>query len=253
MIETHCHLDYLKSAPIPDIIKQAQDLGVEKMVTISVEPGNFSHASELAGQYPNVYCTQGVHPHQAILYTDEVEQDLKYRLSTGTKIVAVGEIGLDYHYMKSPQEKQKSAFKKQIALALEHDLPVVIHSRDADEDTMNILSSHKGELKGVIHSFTAGKELAELALNSGFYLGFNGIITFKNAANVRDIVAMAPLQNILLETDSPFLAPVPHRGKENTPCLLPFVAEAVANIKSLPLEQVVEQTSINAQTLFQFP
>ena len=251
MIETHCHLDYLKSAPVPEIVEKANELGIEKMITISVEPGNFTIVSELAKQYPNVYCTQGVHPHQANLYTEDVHQQLNDRLPTLPKVVAVGEIGLDYYYLKSPKEDQRNAFEKQIALALEHDLPVVIHSRDADEDTIDILSGHP-ELRGVIHSFTAGKALAEHALANGFYLGFNGIITFKNAANVRDVLSFVPLESILLETDSPFLAPVPHRGKENTPCLLPFVAQAVADIKSLSLERVVEQTNRNAETLFCF-
>ena len=251
MIETHCHLDYLKSTPIPEVVKKALELGIQKMITISVEPGNFNAASDLAEQYSSVYCTQGVHPHQASLYTEDVEQQLRRRLTTLPKVVAVGEIGLDYHYMKSPKENQKKAFEKQIAIALDHKLPVVIHSRDADEDTMEILSRHTG-LKGVIHSFTAGKELAEYALVNDLHLGFNGIITFKNAKNVRDVLSFIPLESILLETDSPFLAPVPHRGKENTPCLLPFVASAVAEIKSLSLECVIEQTNKNAEELFCF-
>ena len=252
MIETHCHLDYLKSSPVPEIIQQAKNLGVEKLITISVEPDNFSIASDLAKQYDNVYCTQGVHPHQANLYTPEVDQDLNHRFPELPKAVAVGEIGLDYHYLKSPKETQRQAFEKQIAIALKHNLPVVIHSRDADDDTIEILSRYRGSLRGVIHSFTAGKELAEFAIDNNFCLGFNGIITFKKADNVREIVSLAPLEHILLETDSPFLAPVPHRGKENTPCLLPLVAEAVANIKSLDIEEVIEQTNTNAQELFQF-
>ena len=251
MIETHCHLDYLKSAPACDIIEKAKDLGIEKMITISVEPSNFAIVSNLAEQYPDVYCTQGVHPHQANLYTEEVHQQLNERLSTLSKIVAVGEIGLDYYYLKSSKEDQQNAFEKQITLALNHNLPVVIHSRDADDDTIEILSGYP-DIKGVIHSFTAGKELAQYALAHDLYLGFNGIITFKNASNVRDILSFVPLENILLETDSPFLAPVPHRGKENTPCLLPFVAKAVADIKSLSLESVVEQTTQNAKKLFCF-
>ena len=252
MIETHCHLDYLKSLPIGNIVEQAHNLGIEKMITISVEPGNFSAASELAEQYPDVHCTQGVHPHQAVLYTDEVHQNLRQRLSDLSKVVAVGEIGLDYHYLKSPKETQCEVFERQITLALDKQLPVVIHSRDADEDTMKILAHHKGSLRGVIHSFTAGRKLADFALENGFYLGFNGIITFKNAENVREILSLAPLENILLETDSPFLAPVPHRGKENTPLLLPLVAKAVADIKSLPLQEVINQTDDNARALFRF-
>ena len=252
MIETHCHLDYLKSSPIHKIIEQAEILGIEKMITISVEPSNFSAASDLANRYSNVYCTQGVHPHHANLYTTKVNQDLNSRLSTLPKVLAVGEIGLDYHYLKSPKKEQLNAFEEQIILSLKHNLPVVIHSRNADQDTIDILSRYNNSLRGVIHSFTAGQELAEFALDAGFHLGFNGIITFKNANDVRDILSLTPPENILLETDSPFLAPVPHRGKENTPCLLPLVAKEVAKIKSIPLEQVVKQTNANAEKLFQF-
>ena len=252
MIETHCHLDYLQNSPVSEIIEQSKELGVEKIITISVEPANFSNAADLAKKYSNVYCTQGVHPHHANLYTTEICKDLNSRLSTLTKVVAVGEIGLDYHYLKSPKEDQIKAFKSQIELSLKHNLPVVIHSRDADEDTIKILSRYDSSLRGVIHSFTADKPLAEYALSNNFYLGFNGIITFKNASNVREILSLTPLENILLETDSPFLAPVPHRGKENSPCLLPFIAEAVAKIKSVPLEQVIEQTNANANKLFEF-
>ena len=252
MIETHCHLDYLKNTPVPEIIAQAEELGVEKLITISVEPDNFSTVSGLAKKYSNVYCTQGVHPHHANLYTGKVCQVLDSRLSTLTKVVAVGEIGLDYHYLKSPKKDQIKAFISQIELSLKYDLPVVIHSRDADEDTIETLSPYRDSLRGVIHSFTADKKLAEYALANNLYLGFNGIITFKNAANVREILSFAPLKNVLLETDSPFLAPVPHRGKENSPCLLPLVAEAVAKIKSIPLRQVEQQTTTNAEQLFQF-
>ena len=252
MIETHCHLDYLKNTPVPEIIAQAKELGVEKLVTISVEPDNFSAASDLAKKYSHVYCTQGVHPHHANLYNPDVSQNLNSRLSALPKVVAVGEIGLDYYYLKSPKEAQLNAFRKQLDMSLKYNLPVVIHSRNADEDTMDVLSHYDRSLRGVIHSFTAGKKLAQYALANGFYLGFNGIITFKNAANVREVLEITPLENVLLETDSPFLAPVPHRGKENSPCLLPLVAKAVAQIKSIPLERVVEQTSTNAEKLFRF-
>ena len=252
MIETHCHLDYIKTAPVPQIIEQAKELGVKKFVTISVEPDNFSTVAHLAKKYADVYCTQGVHPHHANLYTPEISQNLDGRLSTLSKVVAVGEIGLDYYYLKSPKEDQLNAFGEQLNLSLKHKLPVVIHSRDADEDTMDILANYDRSLRGVIHSFTAGKKLAQYALANDFYLGFNGIITFKNAANVREILSLTPVENILLETDSPFLAPVPHRGKENSPSFLPCVAEAVAKIKSIPLKKVLEQTSANAENLFQF-
>lgn len=163
---------------------------------------------------------------------------------------AVGEIGLDYHYNNSPIDVQKKVFEKQLQLACDLDLPVVIHTREADEDTRDILKNFIPHLKrkGVLHSFTSGRALAEYALSEGFYLGFNGIITFKKAENVQEVVQITPLEQILLETDSPFLTPVPHRGKENAPYYLPFIAQKVAELKGETIEKIlpiVYQNSLN--------
>jgi len=168
-------------------------------------------------------------------------------------MVAVGEIGLDYHYNNSPREIQRKVFEKQLQIAADTDLPVIIHTREADEDTKSILKNFSPHLKkkGVIHSFTSGKELAEWVLNENFYLGFNGIVTFKKAENVQEIVKMSPLERILLETDAPFLTPVPHRGKENAPHYLPFVAQKIADLKGITARELEEQTLQNAYNCFQ--
>jgi TatD DNase family protein len=168
--------------------------------------------------------------------------------------VAIGEIGLDYHYSKSPHDEQRQAFEEQLQIAIDFNLPVVIHSRDADEDTMAILKNFSSTLKrkGVIHSFTSGLKLAELAIKENFYLGFNGIITFKNAENVRDALRLTPVEKILLETDSPFLTPDPYRGMENAPYYLPFIAEKIAEVKNLELTSVLEHAYKNSIDLFHF-
>lgn len=251
IIETHCHLDYLKSKPLDEIVQEAMDTGIEKIITISVEPDNFDSALSIAEKYEEVYFTQGIHPHDAKLIKVDSLQIIEER-TKHEKMVAVGEIGLDYHYDNSPREKQKEVFKQQLEIAIKSDKPVVIHSRDADEDMIAILSEYAPRMarKGVIHSFTSGEELAKKALELGFYLGFNGIITFKSAQNVRDIVSLCPLERALLETDSPFLTPVPYRGKENSPAKLPHILEKIAEIKNIAPEKVQETCYQNSLDLF---
>lgn len=248
-IETHCHLDYLKALPLEEIREKIKEAGITKVVTIGVDPENLDGVLNLSHTYPEVYFTQGIHPHDAKNAT-EIEFNKISERSSLPKMVAVGEIGLDYHYNNSPQDVQKEVFEKQLQLACDHDLPVVIHTREADEDTKAILRNFSTTLKrkGVVHSFTSSLELAEFVLSEGFHIGFNGIITFKNAKNVQDVVVITPPERILFETDSPFLTPVPHRGKENAPYYLPFVAAKIAELKNLDLEELkklVFQNSLN--------
>jgi TatD DNase family protein len=251
MIETHCHLDYLKDLPLEEIRAKIKEAGIEKVVTIGVDPENLDKVLELSQLYPEVYFTQGIHPHDAKLFT-QVEFDKISTRAKEKKMVAVGEIGLDYHYNNSPPEIQREVFEKQLQIAVDQDLPVVIHTRDADEDTQAILKNFSTSLKrkGVIHSFTSSKELAEFVLDQGFYIGFNGIITFKKAENVQEVVKITPPERILFETDSPFLTPVPHRGKENAPYYLPFVAQKVADLKGLDLEPLKAQVLRNSLECF---
>ena len=252
LIETHFHLDYLKSLSPEEVLARARAVDVVKLITISVEPENFAVARSLASQFENLYCTQGVHPHDASKMTPEALQEMATHAREFDKCVGIGEIGLDYHYDHSPRDTQREVFRQQLRLACEQDLPVVVHSRDADEDTQAILQEFAPSLsrKGVIHSFTAGQKLAEFALEQGFCLGFNGIITFKNAQSVRDIVELAPVEQILIETDAPFLTPVPHRGKENGPCYLPLVAQKVAEIKGIELAELTPILWENSHRVF---
>lgn len=251
MIETHCHLDYLKAEPLEEILKKIKEAGITKVVTIGVDPLNLDKVMDLSNAYEQIYFTQGIHPHDAKEAT-EVEYNKIIARATMPKMVAVGEIGLDYHYNNSPPESQKLAFEKQLQIACDSDLPVVIHTRDADEDTKAILKNFSSTLKrkGVVHSFTSSLELAEFVLNEGFHIGFNGIITFKKAENVQEVVKITPAERILFETDSPFLTPVPHRGKENAPFYLPFVAAKIAELKGLNLEELKTQVYQNSLNCF---
>lgn len=251
IIETHCHLDYLKQMSLDDILNKSLENNIEKIITISVQPSNMDPVFEIANKYSNVFCSQGIHPHHANEYNDEVTTKILKRAKEN-KVIAVGEIGLDYYYNHSPREKQIEVFETQLQLACDLNLPVIIHTRDADEDTNAILKNFSSLLKskGVIHSFTSGRELAEFAISEGFKIGFNGIITFKKADNVREIVELTPVQNILFETDAPFLTPVPHRGKENAPFYLPHIADAIGKLKNINVNELSEVVYNNSKDLF---
>ncbi|TBW55492.1 TatD family deoxyribonuclease [Marinobacter halodurans] len=253
IIETHCHLDYLKDRPLAETLAEAQRVNVERVITIAVAPDNLATVRELTGEADWVYGTQGIHPHEAETYTDAVEAEIREHVG-GEKMVAVGEIGLDYFYDNADRTVQRDVFRRQLQIACDTDRPVVIHSREADDDTIGILKEFEGTLKrrGVIHSFTSGPGLARYALDQGWCLGFNGISTFNKAENVRDIIRMTPIEQLLLETDAPFLTPVPYRGRENAPFYIPFVAEKIAEVKVLPIEQVLTTTYANSLRTF-FP
>lgn len=257
IIETHFHLDMLKSAPREELVQKIQAQNIEKMITISTNPNNLDEVISITENFPAIYCTQGLHPHEGKEWNAQVREHVIANLKNShknKKIVAVGEIGLDYYYSKSPHDEQITAFEEQLQIAIDFNLPVVIHSRDADSDTIEVLKKYSPHMKrkGVIHSFTSGLELARFALNEGFYLGFNGIITFKNAENVRDALKITPIEKILLETDSPFLTPDPYRGVENAPYYLPFIAEKIAEIKEVSLDNLLDQTYKNSIALFKF-
>lgn len=251
IIETHCHLDYLKQAPLEDILKKSSEVGIEKIITIAVEPDNLDSVKELSERFEQVYFSQGIHPHDAKLADEQSFQKIESRVGD-SKMLAIGEIGLDYHYDNSPRDVQRVVFRRFLDMAIKHNKPVIIHARDADQDMIAILQEKAPMLKrkGVIHSFTSGPELAKEALKLGFYLGFNGIITFKKAEDVRKIVELCPMERILLETDAPFLTPVPHRGKENAPFYLPHILKMVAQIKGIAEQQVESMAYQNSLNLF---
>lgn len=253
LIETHCHLDYLEAEQLSATLQRARDVGIARIITIAVAPGNLDKVLTLAHSAEDIWGTQGVHPHEAESLSGDVLERI-HEQARDPRIVAIGEIGLDYFYDHADRRIQWQAFEQQLALAADLDLPVVIHTREADDDTRAILEGFRHSLrrKGVIHSFTSSLSLAEFCLEEGFMLGFNGITTFNRADNVREVVAATPLGQLLLETDSPYLTPVPFRGRPNAPCYLPFVAEKVAEIQGLDTEVLLEQVYRNSLSLF-FP
>ena len=250
-IDTHCHLDKLDSTPEEAII-EAKQAGVQRVVTVAVDELSLDFVSSMVQQFPEVYGSVGFHPHDAAELTEDLEQKIRKLALEEKKLIAIGETGLDYHYMYSSAEVQQQVFSKQLQLAVELSLPVIMHSREAETDTLNILQEIPVPPLGVAHSFTSSFEMAKTLIEMGWYIGINGIVTFKNAEDLREVVSWLPLDRLLLETDSPFLAPTPFRGKPNKPAHIPAIATFIAELRGISLEQLSEQTSANAQRLFYF-
>jgi TatD DNase family protein len=254
--DTHCHLDYLlKERPLEEILHECDLQNVKRVITIAVSSQNLSFVDETTKKNDHVFGSLGIHPHEADNTTEDVVELVENLCKNNNKIVAIGEIGLDYYYNKSTPEKQKVIFSAFLKLASRLNLPVIIHSRDADHDMAEILRTHAKNLtkKGVIHSFTSSPELAKEAIDLGMYLGFNGIITFKNAQNVRDVLLATPLERIVVETDAPFLTPIPFRGRTNFPYLVPLVAKYIAELKGVTEIEMLKILERNTTQLFFTP
>ena len=252
LIDTHCHLDFPDFAPEQaEVVARAHAGGVARMITISTHVTKFAQVSEIAGRYDNVFCTVGTHPNHVL---DEPEASLSeiVALARYEKCVGVGEAGLDYHYDRAPREIAHRVFRTHIAAARETGLPLVIHTRDADEDCAAILKDEmgKGAFPALLHCFTASRGLAETAVDLGLYISFSGVVTFKNSQALRDIARDVPLERLLVETDAPFLAPTPHRGKRNEPAYVADTARVLAEVKGLAEEDFARATTANALRLF---
>lgn len=245
-IDTHCHLSSSDYDDIDLVINENRKAGMEKIIVSACDKKDFEEAFLLSEKYKDVFLTIGYHPEYVddIVPADIAELDV---LLKKEKVVGVGEIGLDYHYTKDNREAQIALFEQQLALAEKNNLPVVIHSRDATEDTINTLKKYK--VKGVIHCFSGSLEVAEIYIRMGFKLGFGGVVTFSNS-NLYKVVEKIGLPNIVLETDSPYLAPVPYRGKQNSSKYVPVIAQKIADILGLSLEEVASVTTSNACELF---
>lgn len=249
-IDVHTHLNMIKGLTPEETIAEGQAAGVERFITIGTEPGDFPLVLDIARRhFPIVACTLGVHPHEGSMYDDSVEEFLEQNVDA-REVVAVGEIGLDYHYDQSPRDQQREAFRRQLDLAVRHGLPVEIHTRDAEADTIEILKDYKGKVGGVIHCFTGTMDLARAALDFGFDISFSGVVTFKNAEDLRSVVKFVPLDRLHVETDAPFLAPVPMRGKPNVPAYVVHTARAVASLKGVSEEELASATLANARRTF---
>ncbi|MEW6544084.1 MAG: TatD family hydrolase [Nitrospirota bacterium] len=255
LIDTHVHLDDSRyDGDREAVLDRAREAGVEVFVTIGCDLATSRAAVELAERHPFIYATIGVHPHEVRLIGDGWYDELR-RLAQHPKVVAYGEIGLDYHYNYSPPKLQRERFREQICLARDLGLPLVIHTREAQEDTIAILREERGDTAGgVFHCFSGDAWLAKGALDLGFCLSFSGIITFQNATTLREIAKTVPLDRLLIETDGPYLTPAPHRGKRNEPAYVKLVAEKIAEVTGAGSQEDIGRiTAQNARRLFKIP
>ena len=253
LVDHHCHLDFPAfEADRDGVVARAESAGVGILVSISTRIRRLDGLLAMVARYPNVYCSVGTHPHNAHEELDIPADEIARLAATSPKIVAIGEAGLDYFYDKSPREAQADGFRRHIAAARITGLPLEIHTRDADDDTIRILEDEtsKGPFKAILHCFTGGPELARRAVALGHYVSFSGVVTFKKSEALRAIAADVPLDRILVETDAPFLAPEPFRGRRNDPSLTEYVAQNAALVRQTTFEDIVAQSTKNARTLF---
>jgi TatD DNase family protein len=252
LVDSHCHLDFPDFAPDLDaIVQRAEAAGVGRIVTISTRVRRLEGLLAITSRFPNVYCSVGTHPHHAD-EEDGISADELIALTKHPKVIALGEAGLDYFYDKGSPEAQARGFRAHIAAARATGLPLVIHTRDADDDCKRILEEEvaKGPFKAVLHCYTGGRELAIRAVELGLMVSFTGILTFKNSQNLRDIAAELPADRLMVETDAPYLAPGKHRGKRNEPAFVVETARVLAETRGVSLEEISRQTTENFFRLF---
>jgi len=252
LVDSHCHLEFSDfETNFDDILHNAKANSVETMVTIGTKLSTFHKTLKVAAKTNNIFCTLGIHPNNS---AQEIECPSKYliALSHHPKIIGFGETGLDYHYEYTSKEVQTKSFINHIIAAQETGLPLIVHTRDADEDTVQILKDHQQikKFKCLIHCFTSSRWLAEECLKFGAYISISGIVTFKSAKEIQEVTRDLPLDRILIETDSPYLAPMPHRGKRNEPAFVKHTAEYIADLKNLTLEEIATATTNNFYELF---
>ncbi len=251
LVDSHCHLDYEPMADdVPGTIARARNAGVGTLLTIGTKLRDFARVRGIAEANDNVFCSVGVHPHEAA--NEAADTDRLLELAAHPKVVGIGECGLDYYYDRSPRDRQQENFRAHIRAASQAGLPLIVHTRDADEDMAEMLTEAKaaGPIKGVLHCFSSSKALADKAVDLGFYISISGIVTFKNAEALRDVIRTLPLERLLVETDSPFLAPVPMRGKPCEPAYVAHTAAKVAEIKGVSPDELARRTTANFFSLF---
>lgn len=253
IVDSHCHLNFKElSSQLEEVMQRAKSHDVHYMLTVNTKLEETQEIIDIAYRFPHVFASVGVHPCDVaahLAFSSDLKQKLCEWASLESKIVAFGETGLDYYYDESLKDLQHLFFETHLEAGVELNLPVIIHTRNADEDTLAIISHHPNA-KGVFHCFSGDIEFARKALEAGYYISFSGIITFKNATALRDVVSYVPLDRILVETDSPYLAPVPFRGKSNEPAFTKYVAEQIALVKDIPLADVAAATTSNFFHLF---
>lgn len=252
LIDTHTHIDMIEGISIDEVLENARQNGVEKLIVPCAYPKDVDKIYELSLKYKNVYGMLGVHPSEVKDWDDSLIDKIK-EYSKSNKIVAIGEIGLDYYWDKSFNDLQKEVFIKQIKLANELNLPISIHDREAHKDTFDILKEYNKNSTIVMHCFSGSVEFARECIKEGWYIALGGVVTFKNAIKTKDVAKDIPLDKLLLETDAPYLTPVPYRGKENQPAYVKFVAEEIAKLRGISSEEVEKISSENAIKVFHLP
>lgn len=252
LVDSHCHLDFPDFDEDRDaVLERARAAGVETIVSISTRVARFPQLRALVERYPQVYCSVGTHPHNAAEEPDVTVEEL-VRLAADPKVVAIGEAGLDYHYDNSPREAQRTSFLRHIAAARETRLPLVIHARDADQEMGDILEAESGQgaFPAILHCFSSGRDLAQRGVALGLYVSFSGILTFRRSDALRDIASDIPIDRLLVESDAPYLAPTPHRGRRNEPGYVAETAKVLADVKGIPVEALAKATTDNFYRIF---
>jgi TatD DNase family protein len=253
LIDSHAHLTMFEPDEVPAVLQRAADFGVAGILVPATNRDDLDRTIALATEHPRqVVAAAGLHPHDATSLDGGLKRALERAISR-EQVVAVGEIGLDYHYMNSPREDQLRALRWQLGLAIAHELPVVLHNRSSWQDLEAVLREQSGRLRGVCHSFTEAAEQARVVLELGLLVGISGMITFKQGGNIREMAASLSLGSVLVETDSPFLAPVPHRGKQNEPAYVVYVAERLASVLEVNPADLMTETTASFRELFDPP
>ena len=252
LVDSHCHLDFPDFAEeLDDVVQRARDAGIGRMVTICTRVKKFPQVLAVAERFNDVFCSVGTHPHNADEELDVTVEDL-IKLTAHDKVVAIGEAGLDFHYDKAPRKDQEIGFRNHITAARETGLPLVIHARSADDDMIAILEeeTRAGAFPAILHCFSSGRKLAECGIELGLTVSFSGILTFKNSQDIRDIARDMPRDRVLVETDAPYLAPMPNRGRRNEPAFTVHTAEVLASVWGVERDEVWRQTTENFFNLF---
>lgn len=251
MIDTHSHINFDEyMEDFDSLLDEMKQEEIEKVIIPGVEPSTFDEIIDLCQKDEMLYCAIGIHPSEFETYNDDVEKRI-YELCKNQKVVAIGEIGLDYHYCPETKDEQKAIMHKQLKIAQELKLPVLIHDREAHQDCFDIVGEY--DLKSVVfHCFSGDKEFAIKCVEKGYYIAIGGVVTFKNAKDLKEVATYIPLDKLLLETDAPYLTPVPYRGKRNSPKYLKYIAQEIADLRGISVEQVKEITTQNAKRIFNF-
>ena len=251
MIDSHCHLDHEPLlSDLPNVLQRSKDAGIEKLLTISTSFESFARVKELINRDEIIYGTVGIHPHESSTNIISSKQIID-NLNENSKIIGIGETGLDFYYNNSEKDRQIASFKEHIEASIKTNIPLIVHSREAEKETFEILNKYKNEKpKILMHCFTGSKEFSEKLMTLNSYFSASGIITFKNSLDLQETFKSIPMDNILIETDSPFLAPVPKRGNKNEPSYIDFTATKLADIKNISKKELIEKTTTNFNKLF---